>query len=312
MFRIGTVNIDTSHPSSFAEILLKGEVARYEAIYNDGFRTDEEVEAFINRFGLKKRYYSLEEMAKNIDIAFIQSCNWDRHLELALPFIEAGIPVFIDKPFVGKLKDLETFKILEKAGARVIGSSALRYTYEHQGYFAIPSQDRGEILHITTTVGVNDFDYAIHSIESILGFMRGISPVSVKYVGSGNVTGVESDSYIINFENGATAAYHICKKVWQPSTAIVMTTKTSFAYKIDLSKVYEAMLTEVCNYLEGKDNILAPIDELGESIKILRAGKKSKQNNGGEMLLSELTDEDPGFDGAEFEKEYEALQRAPK
>lgn len=78
MFRIGTVNIDTSHAPSFAEILQKGDVARYTCVYNDGFRTDEEVDAFITRFGLEKRYTSLEEMAGNVDIAFIQGCDWDR------------------------------------------------------------------------------------------------------------------------------------------------------------------------------------------------------------------------------------------
>jgi len=71
MFRIGTVNIDTSHAPAFAEILLRENRARYTAVYNDGFRTDEEVDAFIKRFGLEKRYYSLSEMAKNVDIAFI-------------------------------------------------------------------------------------------------------------------------------------------------------------------------------------------------------------------------------------------------
>ena len=82
MIRIGTVNIDTSHAPSFAEILLKGDRARYTAIYNDGFRTEEEVADFITKYGLEKRYTSLEEMAKNIDVAFIQSCDWDRHIEL--------------------------------------------------------------------------------------------------------------------------------------------------------------------------------------------------------------------------------------
>ena len=49
MFRIGTVNIDTSHAPAFAEILLKGSEGRYTAIYNDGFRTDEEVNEFIEK-----------------------------------------------------------------------------------------------------------------------------------------------------------------------------------------------------------------------------------------------------------------------
>lgn len=59
MIRIGTVNIDTSHAPSFAEILLKEDRARYTAIYNDGFRTEEEVESFIKKYGLVKRSISL-------------------------------------------------------------------------------------------------------------------------------------------------------------------------------------------------------------------------------------------------------------
>ena len=105
MYRIGTVNIDTSHAPAFAEILLRGSVARYTAIYNDGFRTDEEVNAFMKNFGLEARYDSLEEMAGHVDIAFIQSCDWDRHIELAMPFLRAGVPVFIDKPIAGNLRD---------------------------------------------------------------------------------------------------------------------------------------------------------------------------------------------------------------
>ena len=56
MLRIGTVNIDTSHAPSFAEILAKGDRARYTCVYNDAFRTDEEVNAFIEKFGLEKRF----------------------------------------------------------------------------------------------------------------------------------------------------------------------------------------------------------------------------------------------------------------
>ena len=312
MHRIGTVNIDTSHAPSFAEILLKGNTARYTAVYNDAFRTDDEVDAFIKRFGLEKRYYSLDEMAKNIDIAFIQGCNWDRHIECALPFINTGVPVFIDKPFVGNMKDINKILRLEKEGAVILGTSALRYTYEHDSFFAVPEADRGEILHITTTVGVNDFDYAIHSIESIMGFMRGITPKSVRFIGTSRVGETPCDSYYVLFESGASACYHICLKGWQPSTALVMTTKTSYAYKIDTSKVYEAMLGQVCAYLEGKENLLATAAEMCDSIKILLAGKKSKTNGGTEELISGLNETDEGFDGAAFEREYEALQRAAK
>ena len=142
MFRIGTVNIDTSHAPSFAEILLKGDEGKYTAIYNDAFRTDEEVNDFIEKFSLDKRYYDLAEMAKDIDIAFIQSCNWDNHVKQSMPFIEAGVPVFIDKPLAGNIADVKVFEDLAAKGKVILGTSAMRYTYEHESFFAIPEEER--------------------------------------------------------------------------------------------------------------------------------------------------------------------------
>ena len=312
MFRIGTVNIDTSHAPSFAEILQKGDVARYTCVYNDGFRTDEEVDAFITRFGLEKRYTSLEEMAGNVDIAFIQSCDWDRHLALAEPFVKAGVPVFIDKPIVGNLRDCHTLEAWAASGAVILGTSALRYTYEHDDFFSVPAADRGDIVHVTTSVGVDEFNYAIHAVESIMGFMRGDKPVAVRYIARSHAGETPVDSYYVTFASGASACYHICLKGWQPSTATVVTTKTTYVYKIDTNKVYEAMLKHVCRYLQGEDNLLVSVPEMTESVKLMLAGRRSKQLGGAEVLVASLTEADGGFDGAAFEKAYAAQQKAAK
>lgn len=312
MYRIGTVNIDTSHAPSFAEILLQGDVARYTAIYNDGFRTDEEVNVFMEKFGVTERYTDLAEMAKHIDIAFIQSCNWDRHIELSMPFIEAGVPVFIDKPLVGNLKDCRTLEKLAEEGKVILGTSAMRYTYERDSFFAVPDEQRGNIIHVSTMVGVDEFNYAIHSIESILGFLKGDSAVSCRYIGGGMVGDVPTDSYYVRFASGATACYHICLKGWQPSTALVMTDKTSFAYKLDVSKLYEAMLKHVCAWLEGKPNDLVSVTDMTMAVKIMLAGKKSKENGGAEVALADLCESDVGFDGYAFEEFYAESQRPKK
>lgn len=105
MIRIGAVNIDTSHPLGFGEVMEKDDRARYVGVYNDSFRPDSEVEGFIRRFGLEKRCNTLEELAAMCDIGFIHGCDWDDHLRCAMPFIEQGKPVFIDKPLVGNLAD---------------------------------------------------------------------------------------------------------------------------------------------------------------------------------------------------------------
>lgn len=309
MFRIGTVNIDTSHAPSFAEILLKGDEGRYTAIYNDAFRTDAEVQAFIENFKLEKRYDDLGEMAKNIDIAFIQSCNWDNHLNQAMPFIEAGVPVFIDKPLAGNLADVKEFERLDAEGKVILGTSAMRYTYEHESFFAIPEEERGNIIHISVMVGVDEFNYAIHAVESIMGFIGDVRPVSTRYLGTNTVGDVPCDSYYVLFENGVSACYHICKKGWQPSTALVMTSKTSFAYKIDSNKVYEAMLKQVCAYMAGRENKLATVTQMTDSIKLMLAGKKSMANGGTVENIADLTESDPSFDGTAFEEFYAASQR---
>ncbi|MEG1742791.1 MAG: Gfo/Idh/MocA family oxidoreductase [Clostridia bacterium] len=306
MIRIGTVNIDTSHAPSFAEILLKENRAKYTALYNDGFRNEDDVNKFIEKYGLEKRYTDLSEMAKNIDVAFIQSCDWDRHIELAKPFVDADVPVFIDKPLVGNIKDMHLIEKWVADGKIILGTSAMRYTYEHDDFFS--NAKSSEILCVTTTVGVDEFNYAIHAVEEIMGFLKGFYPVSTQFIGTNTVDEAPVDSYRVMFNNGASAYYHICKKGWQPSTAIVMTAKTTYVYKIDSNKVYEAMLKQVCNYFEKLPNTLATVDEMNYSIKTMLAGKKSASNNGAVVKLDTLAESDEGFDGLKFYKSYAEAQ----
>ncbi|MFA6729617.1 MAG: Gfo/Idh/MocA family oxidoreductase [Eubacteriales bacterium] len=304
MLRIGTVNIDTSHAPSFAEILLKGDRARYTSIYNDGFRTDKDVENFIKKFSLERRFTSLEEMAKHIDVAFIQSCDWDRHVELSKPFVDANVPVFIDKPIVGNIKDLKIIEKWGNDGKTVLGTSAMRYTYEHANFFSQASS--GDILSLTATVGVDEFNYAIHAVEEIMGFMRGISPLTVQFLGENTVDSIACDSYRVTFENGAASYYHICKGPWQPSTAVIMCKKNTFVYRIDSGKVYESMLGEVLDYFEGKENNMATVGEMLASVRVMLAGRKSRAASSAVVNIFDLTEEDGGFDGYEFYNKYKA------
>ena len=101
-------------------------------------------------------------------------------------------------------------------------------------------------------------------------------------------------------------------KGWQPSTAVVMTQKTGFVYKLDVNKLYEAMLKHVCAWLKGEPNDLVSVPEMTMAIKIMLAGKKSKENGGNEVALQDLRDDDPGFDGYAFEEFYAASQRPKK
>lgn len=307
MLRIGVVNLDVSHPKAFSEYLRQGSRARYTAVYNDGFRGDDEVEAFMKNNGIAKRASSVAELAAEVDIGFVQGCDWDRHLRFAELFLRAGKPVFIDKPIVGNLRDCLALEALAREGAVIYGSSSLRYADEVTAIAGLPAEERGEIVHVTATVGVDEFNYAIHAVETVMGFLGPCAKgVSTAFLGREESHGAVLESYRVRFADGAAAEYHINLSSWQPSTATVMTTKTTYCVSIDAGKAYGTMLDAVCDAAEGKGNRLAPVESLTESIKIMLAGRLSKQKLGAPVLLCELPLADPGFNGGLFAEGYAA------
>lgn len=308
MIRIGVCSIDVSHPKAFSEILSKENRARYVAVYNDGFRGDDEVAAFVERAGLEKRCESLEELAAMSDIVFVQDCNWDKHIPHALPVIKAGKPVFIDKPTVGNMRDIKKLRRLIADGATVVGSSSLRYAYDAQKFAAEDPATRGEILSVYCTCGVDEFNYAIHATEFIGGILGGAE--SCAYIGATDAHGIHAETYRVLYRCGATAVYTITHGVWQPCFMTVMTTKGTRV--LDGTGAYKPMLDNICTFMETGDRKalgLADMEEVFEAIMIMLAGRLSRKEGGGYVRLCEIPDDDPGYDGYVFEKGYAAAAK---
>ncbi|MEK6794704.1 MAG: Gfo/Idh/MocA family oxidoreductase [Spirochaetota bacterium] len=308
MIRIGACNIDTSHPKAFAEYLAKGDDARYVAIFNDGFRGDDEVDGFVKKNGLEKRCTSMEELADACDIVFIHDCNWDKHLVHALPVIKKGKPVFIDKPIVGNLADCRKIEALEKEGAVILGSSSARYCDEVVEFAGKSEADKGKVLNVFGTSGVDEFNYAVHIVEAF-GGMLGTGAVSAKFVGRSTSEGKVCETFFIRFSSGVTAAYNTFSGTWQPFDVVVQTTKTTHHFRVDTSKLYAALLTRIIDSMKTKKNVLSPMPVITESVKIMLAARISRENGGKEVALTDIPENDPGYSGAQFEKEYAAAAK---
>lgn len=308
MIKIGVVNIDTSHPLAFANYLKDGKRARYAAVYNDSFRGDDEVEGFIKNHGLDKRCRSIEELADLVDVGFVQGCNWDQHLQHAMPFIERNKPVFIDKPIVGKLADCRKLEELAAKGKVILGCSSIRYAQEIGTFLGKPESERGRILNVFGTAGVDEFNYAVHIVEAIGGVL-GTGAVSNQFVGGSAIEGKVCETYYTRFANGVTATYHTFQGTWQPFEFVIMTTKATFQFRVDTGRVYGALLDRICEFMETGKSAPAPVPALTESIKIMLAGRISREKDGGEIKLSEIPPNDPGFDGNRFAKDYAAASK---
>ena len=305
MIRIGCVNPDTSHPLAFSKYLLAGERARYVAVYNDGFRDDEQIEAFVRRRSLEKRCATVEELADIVDIGFIQNCNWDTHVAHARPFLERGKPVFLDKPTCGNLADCRELERLAAGGAVILGSSSLRYAKEITALMAQPEEERGAIVSASGFIGVDEFNYGCHVVEGLLA-LTGPGAESVRFVGRARVGAATCESFFVRFASGVSATYQSFQGAWQPFNFVALTTKTTHVVQVSGDGLYGAMLDRICDYMETGVSTLATVPELTEAVKISLAGKASREQGGVEVALAELAEDDPGFNGAVFAEGYGA------
>jgi hypothetical protein len=132
MIRVGLVDLDNAHPVAYTPILQRLDDVRVTAVYDHG---DVQSPEFVLRFaqgnGIERVCHSLEELVGAVDVGMLHGQNWDKHVERARPFLEAGKPVFIDKPIVGRRRDAEALLALaQRTGTPVLGGSALRFANE--------------------------------------------------------------------------------------------------------------------------------------------------------------------------------------
>ena len=91
----------------------------------------------------------------------------ENHMEMAKPFLQAGLPVFIDKPLASSVEEAEAIFELQQYKNQVFTCSALRYD---KGLTLSTSEKEalGNIIHVEATVPKSWQKYAVHTIEQVV------------------------------------------------------------------------------------------------------------------------------------------------
>ena len=88
---------------------------------------------------------SPKDLLGKVDGMLIESLEGEMHLEKARPFLQAGIPCFIDKPFSGSVDTAKTIlELSAKHNAPVFSSSSHRSARTGCHHDRCPRHDRGE------------------------------------------------------------------------------------------------------------------------------------------------------------------------
>lgn len=108
-----------------------------------------------------------EDMIGQVDAVLLARDDAENHSKFAEPFINAGLPIYIDKPFSHSYQAAMDFFALEKRPAQIFSCSALKFAQE----MLLSPQDIksiGGINHISAQVPRSWKKYAIHVIDPIL------------------------------------------------------------------------------------------------------------------------------------------------
>jgi Oxidoreductase family, NAD-binding Rossmann fold len=111
-----------------------------------------------------------EQLIGKVDAVLIPTDRGEEHVSRAKLFVDAKIPVFIDKPLCDNIEDLRTFENWIATGKPILSCSAMRFAVE---YDAIRKQfsEIGEKRLITIAMAKSWRRYGIHALEAIYPFL---------------------------------------------------------------------------------------------------------------------------------------------
>jgi hypothetical protein len=302
--RVGLVDLDTSHPANFIPIIrsLGHEVvALFDggAVYPEGY-----AQSFARDHGIPTVYESLGEMAAEVDLAFIHSCNWDIHVERARPFIEAGKAVFIDKPLAGNIRDLRQMIAWSEQGALITGGSALRYCYELENWISHNNASE-EWVYALAGCSVDEYNYGIHAYTLMHGLM-GTGIEQARHLGT---NGAGQHQVELSWRDGRQAVISVGTSAgYLPFYATIVTQRKVEHIDVDNSRLYQALLERVLPYFAGETSAPISLEEMAEVEMAAIAAKLSREQGGGIVKLKEIPEHYSGYDGAAFAQHYKKLR----
>ncbi len=186
--KVGMIGLDTSHSIAFTKVLndaaAADEVANCKVTiaYPYGSRKIESSYSRIPGYTEQMKEMGVEiaesiaEVLAEVDVVLLETNDGNPHLEQAMAVIDAGKPLFIDKPVAGSLADaIAIYQYAEQNQVPVFTSSSLRYS---KGAVEIRNGSIGKVHGAETFSPAHLepshpdlFWYGIHGVEALFTVM---------------------------------------------------------------------------------------------------------------------------------------------
>lgn len=110
---------------------------------------------------------NIEDLCGNVDAVLLARDDAENHVEMAMPFLKAGLPIFIDKPFALTINEANRMLSSQKFESQIFTCSSLRYAQE----LTLNKEEFESLGHIDYVEGtiMNKWEtYGIHILEPLV------------------------------------------------------------------------------------------------------------------------------------------------
>jgi predicted dehydrogenase len=219
------------------------------------------------------------EFLGKVDAVIIARDDFENHFSMARPFLEAGLPVFVDKPLSLDLAELGALKpYLEKG--QLMSCSGMRYAREMDE----PRADLaayGRVKLIRGAIVLSWEKYGVHLLEAILSLVTA-RPVSVQTLAADHA------SSVVRLEDGALIQIDALGECARTFHVEIFGTQRNGAFDItDNFSMFRRMLWQFTESIRTGQPAIPPERTL-EIMRVLIAGRIAREEKR-EVFLHELT-----------------------
>ncbi len=224
-----------------------------------------------------------EDVIGEVDAVVVATDDGFDHVQRARPFVEAGLPVFIDKPLALKLGDLRTFVQWQQAGARIQSSSGLRFAPELDGL--LQTAKVGDLRWVSATCCKTWERYGIHLLEPVYRLL-GPGFVSVRLEST-----VDNQTEVAHLLHRSGAQFTLTV-IYDggPAHGLLTLCGTEGAHTLRFTDTYTAFRRQMVNFVDfvRTGTPTYPLSETVELMCILLAGITSRAEQSRRVPISEI------------------------
>jgi virulence factor len=296
-FRLGCVGTDSSHLPEFSKrIKSLHDAGKTPCLVTQFFTTGQhdmpadqvaKWEQTTLDLGAKQSS-SIDALLDSVDGVLVLAVNGHRHLELALPSLQRGLPTYIDKPLTCDLAQArQLLAAARKTSARCYSASSLRFAAEVTG---LPRDLIGDIISIDAT-GPGElnasmeglFFYGVHTIEMVDALFARPGVKSVRAIST-----PDRDLVDLAYHDGRHAHLRMERKGSYDFAAAVHGSKSLHQFKVNFTGVYDRLVEGMTTFFTG-GKPPADLRDIVENIATMQAANHSIKSAGTWVNVEQIT-----------------------